>query len=118
MPIMFFYGLNYIFQAILQSQWRFKLPALVSLPSSLVVIIYVCVLGRVFAVTGLLFASLLGLSLQALILVPAVIKVGYRYRFRLELSPDIKLALKLSVPTFISVVAYQVNILFNYCLSI
>ncbi|MCL1792105.1 MAG: polysaccharide biosynthesis C-terminal domain-containing protein [Peptococcaceae bacterium] len=117
MPIMFFYGLNYIFQAVLQSQGRFKLPALVSLPSSLVVIIYVCVLGRVFAVTGLLFASLLGLSLQAIILVPAVIKVGYRYRFRFELSPDIKLALKLSVPTFISVVAYQVNMLFSNTLA-
>ncbi|MCL1853646.1 MAG: polysaccharide biosynthesis C-terminal domain-containing protein [Peptococcaceae bacterium] len=117
MPIMFFYGLNYIFQAVLQSQGHFKLPALVSLPSSLVVITYICVLGRVYAVTGLLFASLLGLSLQALIMVPAVIKLGYRYKFRLELSPDIKLALKLSVPTFISVVAYQVNMLFSNTLA-
>ena len=117
MPVMFFYGLNYIFQAVLQSQGHFRLPALVSLPSSLVVIAYIFVLGNTYRVTGLLFASLIGLSLQALILVPAVIRLGYRYRFRLELSPDMKLALKLSVPTFITVAAYQVNMLFSNTLA-
>ena len=41
MPVMFFYAWNYIFQGMLQSCGRYKLPAFVSVPSSLIVIAYV-----------------------------------------------------------------------------
>jgi len=114
MPVMFFYALNYIFQGMLQSDGHYKLPAFVSVPSSLVVILYVLTLSDRFGVTGLLYASVIGLSLQALILIPPLYKNGYRYKLRLKLKDaDIVNAAKMAVPVLIGVGAYQLNMLFN-----
>ena len=76
MPVMFFYGLNFIFQGMLQSEGKFGWPAFVSVPSSLVVILYVFTLADRFGVTGLLVATFIGLAMQALILVPPLYKTG------------------------------------------
>ena len=53
MPVMIFYGLNYIFQGMLQSNGKYGWPAFVSVPSSLVVIAYVFLLGDKFGIGGL-----------------------------------------------------------------
>ncbi len=114
MPVMLFYAWNYIFQGMLQADGKYRLPAFVSVPSSLVVIIYVLVFGERFGVTGLLIATIAGLSLQAFILIPPLVKGGYRYRPRLNLKdPDIVKAAKMTVPVLIGVGSYQINMLFN-----
>ncbi len=114
MPVMFFYALNYIFQGMLQACGKYWLPAFVSVPSSLIVIGYVIFLSDRFGVTGLLIATVIGLSMQALILIPPMIKEGYRYRPYLKLKdPDIVKAGKMAVPVLIGVGAYQLNMLFN-----
>lgn len=77
MPVMLFYGLNYIFQGILQSRGKYGFPAFVSVPSSLVVIFYVFALGDKYGITGLLIATFFGLSLQALILIPPAIAARF-----------------------------------------
>lgn len=114
MPVMLFYGLNYIFQGILQSKGKYGWPAFVSVPSSLVVIGYVFTLGDKFGVTGLLLATFIGLSLQALILIPPAIKAGFRYKpsFKLK-DEDVINAGKMTVPVLIGVSAYQFNMFFN-----
>lgn len=114
MPVMFFYALNYIFQGMLQALGRYNLPAFVSVPSSLVVIGYVFLLGDRFKIPGLLIATLIGLSLQAIILIPPLIMEGYRYRPSLEFKDrDIILAGKMTVPVLLGVGAYQLNMLYN-----
>ena len=114
MPVMFFYALNYIFQGMLQAMGSFRLPAFVSVPSSLVVILYVIFLADKFGITGLLIATVLGLSLQAIILIPPMLQKGYRYRPSFELKhPDIISALKLTGPVLFGVSAYQLNMLYN-----
>ena len=114
MPVMLFYGLNYIFQGILQSKGKYGWPAFVSVPSSLVVIGYVFTLGDKYGVTGLLLATFIGLSLQALILIPPAIKAGFRYKpsFKLK-DEDVINAGKMTVPVLIGVSAYQFNMFFN-----
>ena len=114
MPIMLFYGLNYIFQGILQSKGKFGWPAFVSVPSSLVVIGYVFVLGDKYGVTGLLAATFIGLSLQAIILIPPAVKAGFRYKpsFKLK-DADVINAGKMTLPVLIGVSAYQFNMFFN-----
>ena len=114
MPVMLFYGLNYIFQGILQSNGKYGWPAFVSVPSSLVVIGYVFTLGDKYGVTGLLLATFIGLSLQALILIPPAIKAGFRYSpsFKLK-DEDVINAGKMTVPVLIGVSAYQFNMFFN-----
>ncbi len=114
MPVMFFYGLNYIFQGMLQAVGSYKLPAFVSVPSSLIVILYVFFLADRFGITGLLFATVIGLSLQAIILIPPLYKHGYRYRPSFAWKhPDISQALKLTGPVLFGVSAYQLNMLYN-----
>ncbi len=114
MPVMLFYGLNYIFQGMLQSNDKYGWPAFVSVPSSLVVIFYVFTLGDKFGVTGLLFATLIGLSMQAIILIPPLLKTGYRYRPRLSFKDDdIKTAGKMTLNVLIGVSAYQLNMFYN-----
>lgn len=114
MPVMFFYALNFIFQGMLQACGRYKLPAFVSVPSSLVVIGYVLFLSDRFGVSGLLIATVIGLSLQAIILIPPMLKEGYRYRLYINIKdPDIIKAGKMAIPTLIGVGAYQLNMLFN-----
>lgn len=114
MPVMIFYGLNYIFQGMLQSIGKYGWPAFVSVPSSLVVIIYVFCFADRFGVTGLLIATFIGLALQALILVPPLFFAGYRYKpsFKLR-DPDIISAGKMTIPVLIGISAYQINMLYN-----
>lgn len=114
MPVMIFYGLNYIFQGILQSHGKFGWPAFVSVPSSLVVIIYVFTLADKFGVTGLLVATFIGLSLQAIILIPPLIVSGFKYSpsFNIK-NDDIVSAFKMTIPVMIGVSAYQLNMFYN-----
>lgn len=114
MPVMFFYALNYIFQGMLQAVGQYKLPAFVSVPSSLVVICYTLFLGDKWGVRGLLFATVIGLSLQAIILIPPLVKSGYRYSPMVNFRhPDIVKAAKMTVPVLLGVGAYQINMLYN-----
>lgn len=118
MPVMFFYGMSYIFQGVLQSHNRFLLPAAVSLPSSLTVILYVVLWGERYGVTGLLFAIFLGLSLQAVILLPGVFKTGYRYSPSfLFKDEEIVMAARMMLPVLAGVSAYQLNMIFNLSMS-
>lgn len=113
-PVMFFYALNYIFQGMLQAMGKFKLPAFVTVPSSLIVIFYTVFLGDRFGVFGLLIATVIGLSMQAIILIPPLIRQGYFYKPSFEIKhPDIVKAGKMSVPVLLGVGAYQLNMLYN-----
>ena len=71
-------------------------------------------MGDKYGVTGLLLATFIGLSLQALILIPPAIKAGFRYKpsFKLK-DEDVINAGKMTVPVLIGVSAYQFNMFFN-----
>lgn len=114
MPVMFFYALNYIFQGMLQAVGRYKLPAFVSVPSSMVVICYTIFWGDRWGIPGLLVATVIGLSLQAIILIPPLVKEGYIYKPSFQFKhPDIVKAGRMTVPVLLGVGAYQLNMLYN-----
>lgn len=114
MPVMIFYGLNYIFQGMLQSKGKYGWPAFVSVPSSLVVILYVFLLGDKFGISGLLVATLIGLAMQAIILIPPLMKTGYRYKPNFSLKNDDMInAGKMTINVLIGVSAYQLNMFYN-----
>ncbi len=114
MPIMLFYGLNYIFQGMLQSVGKYGWPAFVSAPGSILIILYVLLLGDRFGVTGLLITTFIGLSLQAVILIPPLFTSGYRYKPMFSLKdPDMKSALKMMLPVLVGASSYQINVFYN-----
>lgn len=118
LPVMFFFGLSFIFQGILQSNNRFKIVAAISLPTSIVNISYIIFLGDKYGVTGLLWSNLFALSFQAIFLLPSVLKTGYRYKpsFNFK-SKEIIASGKTALTILIGSSAYQVNMLFNSNLS-
>jgi len=119
MPVMIFFGFSAIFQGLLQSNGVFRLPAFVTAPGGIIMIVYLIFLGDRFGVEGLLFATALGLLTQPLIMIPAMRKLGYRYKFSFDLkNTHIVSAAKLSVPVLISVSSYQVNFLFNNAMAV
>ena len=114
MPVMIFYGLNYIFQGMLQSIGKYGWPAFVSVPSSLIVIFYVLFLADRFGVDGLFFATFIGLSMQAIILIFPLWASGYRYKPYINFKdPDIITAGKMTGAVLLGVSAYQLNMFYN-----
>lgn len=117
-PVMIFYALNYILQGVLQSFGKYNMPAFVSVPSSLVVIGYVFLLGDRFGVRGLVVATFIGLTLQALVLIPPVFTTEYRYHPSFDFrNRDFTDALKLVPPILVGTSAYQISMLVNVALA-
>ena len=118
MPVMIFYGLNYIFQGILQSHGQFKLPAAVSAPSGIVIIVYLIFFADKWGVTGLIFATIIGLFTQPVIMLPAIKELGYKYNFSFDYKDEsMKTAGALTIPVLASVSSYQLNFLFNNAMA-
>lgn len=114
MPVMLFYSLTYIYQGILQSLNHFIAPALVNLPSGIVILLYLALFARQFGVTGLLFAVVFGLFLQFVILLPPAHRAGFRFRPVFDLKNEsIRTAGRMMVPIILGASAYQFNMFFN-----
>lgn len=123
-PVMLFYCLNYIYQGILQSLGDFISPALVNLPSGILIILYIIlvkigVFANIFPtlgdqVVGLLIITAIGLLVQFLVMIPSAIKHGYRFRIRLDLKDEqLRTAGRMTVPVILGACAYQLNMFFN-----
>ncbi|MCL2048616.1 MAG: polysaccharide biosynthesis C-terminal domain-containing protein [Defluviitaleaceae bacterium] len=119
MPMMIFFGFGAIFQGLLQSHGIFRLPAFVSAPGGIILILYLVFLGDKLGVTGLIFATALGVLTQPLIMLPAVKRLGYRYKFTLDLKDkNIRAAARLCVPVLITVASYQLHFLFGHSMAL
>lgn len=119
MPMVIFFGFGAIFQGLLQSHGVFRLPAFVAAPGGIIVILYIVFFSERFGVTGLVFATALGFILQPLILIPAVRRIGYRYKFSFDLrDKNIRAAGRLCVPVLISVASYQGHFIFGLSIAL
>jgi len=118
-PTIIFFGFGTIFQGLLQSHGFYRLPAFVTAPGGIILILYVVFFGNTFGVTGLLFATFIGLVMQSLILIPAVRRLGYKYKFSFDLrDKNVRAAGKLCIPVLISVVSYQMHFLFGHSVAL
>ena len=101
-PMIIFTGLAFSFVGILQSLGEFRIPALISLVSNSIMVIYLFSLNRIFGVVGLAVAMLLGWASQAFVQIPKLNSMGYRWSPKTSLrSPEIGRALKNAVPILI-----------------
>ena len=79
---------------------------------------YVFFLAPKYGVKGLLIATFIGLSTQALILIPPVFKTEYRFRPSFDYkNQDIIKAVKLMIPIMVGTSAYQLNMFVNVTLT-
>ena len=109
-----FIALFYIFSSLLQANGKFYLAAMVSLPSSIISIVYLMALSGKYGIYGLTFATLLGFFMQAAILVPALGKTQFKYKASFNFNnEDMFKIFKVVAPVIVGVCAYQVNMLTN-----
>ena len=102
-PMIIFTGLAFSFVGLLQSFGNFLLPAVISLVSNLIMVLYFIFFNDRFGIWGLSFAMLIGWGAQALIQLPAVLKKGFRFSLKLDLrSPYIKKAFAMALPILVS----------------
>jgi len=79
-PTMIFTGLAYVCVGILQSLDEFNVPAMISVVSNLIVIIYLIFFNKYGGIFGLAWAIFIGWAMQFIIQIPSLIKKGYRWR--------------------------------------
>ncbi len=113
-PTVLFTGVAFSFVGILQAMDRFNIPALISVVSNLVIIGYFCFLDADYGVYGLAAAYLVGWLLQALVQVPSLKQVGFRYHpdfsFR---SEGMRQAFALMGPVMVSTWVQPINLTIN-----
>ena len=98
-PMIIFTGLAFSFVGVLLSLGEFRIPAIISVVSNGVIVIYLFTLNRAFGVVGLSLSLLFGWLLQAFVQLPKLNSLGYRYRPRFSFaSPYIKQAVSGALP--------------------
>lgn len=109
-----FISMYYIFSSLLQANGKFYLAAAVSLPSSIVSILYLVTISQKFGAYGLTFSTLLGFFLQAAFLVPALKKTEFKFKLSFDFkNEDMLKIFKVVAPVIVGVCAYQINMLTN-----
>ena len=113
-PMIIFTGLAFSFVGILQSLGEFNIPALISLVSNAIMVAYLFCLNRYFGIVGLALAMLIGWMAQAVIQIPKVHSLGFRYRpslriFDSELLRAAKSALPILIGTWTTPICNLIN---------
>jgi len=111
-PMIIFIGSAFTFVGLLQSMGEYNLPAVMSMVSSAVCIIYLFTLENKFGVTGLAVALVLGWFLQFAILMPSTIKKGFRFNLKFFDSGIIEVV-KLALPVLVGTWVQPVNVMVN-----
>ena len=113
-PTVLFTGVAFSFVGILQAMDRFNIPALISTVSNLVIIAYFFFLDDSLGVYGLAAAYLVGWLLQALIQVPSLRRLDFR--FRPDFNPrteGMRKAFALMGPVMVSTWVQPINLTIN-----
>lgn len=113
-PTVFFTGIAFSFVGILQSLDEFRIPALISAVSNAVIILYFLFFDRSFGIYGLAVAFLVGWLLQAVVQIPTLGRLGFRYRPEWELrSEGMGKVFALMGPVMVSAWVQPINLTIN-----
>ncbi len=117
-PTIVFTGLAYCFVGILQSFGEFYVPAIISLVSNGILLLYLFVAGDRFGVTGVAVAMLVAWLFQVLVQIPSLIKHKYTYTLRFNFRCEgIVKVLKLALPIIVSTWVQPINTMVNIRLA-
>lgn len=113
-----FTGINYILVAYLQVKGNFKVPGLISLPYSVVIIISIILSVKLNNIYILAYGTLIAIMVQPLFQLPFAIKEGFKYKYIFNPKDEnIKKLVKLIVPVLIGVSVWQLNNLVDKTLA-
>ena len=117
-PLVIFTGLAFTLVGVLQSLGEFKIPAVMSLVSNLVCIVYLFTLNDRFGIYGLSAALLLGWALQYVILIYPAKKRGFSYSLKAGFRDSgFKDVLKLALPVLLASWVQPINAMVNMSIA-
>ncbi|NLC65377.1 MAG: murein biosynthesis integral membrane protein MurJ [Clostridium sp.] len=105
----YFSGIIYIFNSFLQTKNSFLIPAMLGIPMNFVTIISYVIASKT-SDNILAYGIVISMVLQVLILIPAAIKLHFKYTFKLDFKDKyIRQMLFLAIPVFIGSSVNQLN---------
>lgn len=113
-PAIIFSGMVGVIIGYLQSENRFYLSSASRIIFNLICILYLVFFTEVFGIEGMMLTTVAATIMQYLVMRYNLRSTGYRYHFSLSLKDEyIKQALRLSVPVFLGIATYDINIMFD-----
>ncbi len=113
-PLVIFTGLAFSLVGILQSLGEFKIPAIMSLISNLVCIVYLFTMNDRFGIYGLSAALLIGWAMQFVILIYPAKRRGFSYSLKSGfLDSGFKDVAKLALPVLLASWVQPINTMVN-----
>lgn len=117
-PTIIFTGIAYCFVGVLQSYGEFLIPAIISLVSNGILILYIMIFGDKFGIIGVAVAMLVAWASQCFVQLPSLIKMKYKYRPTLNFKNDgIKKVCLLALPIIFSTWMQPINTMINIRLA-
>lgn len=117
-PVLLFTSVAFVFVGFLQSMDEFNVPAIISVVSNGILILYLFLFNNKFGVQGVAVAMLIGWGTQILVQIPSVIKKGFHYSFKLNFKDEgLKKVVKLAVPILVSSWVQPINNIVNLRLA-
>jgi putative peptidoglycan lipid II flippase len=99
LPSIFFFGLSYALQSVLNALHHFTVPAFLTALNNICVILFIFVLHRYIGIYSVALGFMIGTALQVGIQLPMLKKLGVTYSFYIKFKDeDLKKMLMLSVP--------------------
>ena len=117
-PVMLFTAVAYVFVGFLQSMDEFNIPAIISVVSNGILILYLLIFNDKFGVKGAAVAMLVGWGTQILVQLPSALKKGFKYSFKVNFKDEgLKKVVKLALPILISSWVQPINNIVNLRLA-
>lgn len=117
-PSIIFLSLGAICIARLQSINKFIAPSLIGIVANIVLIIYLLFLNQGFGIHGFMVATVFSYMTEIFILVPVLLKSGWRPKFQVNFRhPQFKKMILLTLPVLIGSTVDQINVLVDRLLA-
>lgn len=117
-PIMIFTAVAFVFVGFLQSMDEFNIPAIISVVSNGILILYLLVFNNKFGIVGVAIAMAIGWLTQVIVQLPSAKKKGFKYSLKIDFKDEgLKKVVKLAGPTLISSWVQPINNIVNLRLA-
>ncbi|AEF95392.1 integral membrane protein MviN [Desulfotomaculum nigrificans CO-1-SRB] len=118
LPILVFYGLSTVFQGLLNANQVFAVPALSVSFTNVVIIVSALTLGSMYGIDGLAAGTVGGFALAALMQIPKLRQVGFRFKFSTDWRhPGVRKVLYLVMPVAIGTSLNQIYLIIDRILA-
>ena len=118
MPALVFMGVSTLFNGLLNANNIFAVPALTVVVANTIVIISTLTLGKIVGIYGVAIGTLLSLIVAAIMQVPYLYKVGFRYKFDINFRDSgVQKVMSMMIPVVVGVSVNQLYIIIDRILA-